>query len=57
MYCIEVRRATEADYGLLSEKGKVLEFNTENEARSYYLENIKNKSTFIISLRIVLIKN
>jgi len=49
MYNISVRRATETDYGLVSENGKVLEFKTEDEARQWGRHNIEGKSTFIVS--------
>lgn len=49
MYNISVRRATETDYGLVSENGKVLEFKTEDEARQWGKYNIEGKSTFIVS--------
>jgi len=49
MYNISVRRATETDYGLVSKNGKLLEFNTEDEARLWGKENIEGKSMWIVS--------
>lgn len=49
MYNISVRRATESDYGLVAKGGKVLEFNTEEEARQWGRENIEGKSMWIVS--------
>ena len=46
---IKVRRATESDYGYLSEKGKVLEFSSEQEARDFAKENIEGKSKWVVS--------
>lgn len=49
MYNIKVRRACEEDYGLVSKYGKVLEFNTEDEARQWAKSNIEGKSFYIVS--------
>ncbi len=49
MFNIKVRRATETDYGLISQGGKVLEFNSEDEARQWGKENIEDKSNWIVS--------
>lgn len=52
MYNILVRRATESEYGLISEKGKVLEFTTETEAIQFYKDNIDGKSKWIVSYKV-----
>ena len=49
MFNISVRRATETDYGLVSQNGKVLEFTTREEARQWAIDNIEGKSMFIVS--------
>ena len=49
MFNIKVRRATEDDYGLISQGGKVLEFKTEDEARNWGKENIEGKSRWVVS--------
>jgi hypothetical protein len=49
MWNIFVRRATENDYGLLSIRGIVLEFNTKEEALQFGRENIEGKSMWIVS--------
>jgi len=49
MFNISVRRATEEDYGLVSKNGKVLEFNTEDEARQWAKDNIEGKSMWVVS--------
>lgn len=49
MFNIKVRRATETDYGLVLKDGKVLEFSTEEEARSWGRENIEGKSMWVVS--------
>jgi hypothetical protein len=48
-YNIYVRRATETEHGLVSKGGKVLEFDTEDEARQWGRDNIEGKSMWIVS--------
>jgi hypothetical protein len=49
MYNISVRRACEEGYGIVAIGGRVLEFTTEDEARQWGIDNIENKSTWIVS--------
>lgn len=48
-YTIEARRAGESEYGTICEGGAQLEFETEDEARTFARDNIEGKSRFIVS--------
>lgn len=47
-YVIEVRRLAEYGYGLVMQKGKVKQFPSEEQARTFGKENIE-KSRYIAS--------
>ena len=53
MWNISVRRIAESESGLLMEKGKVLEFNTEEEARIFAKDHVEGKMRYLASWEVV----